>query len=90
MAQVDLTITIRTPQGVSVADALTYFCRHHNYEEQVRNAEGQLVANPETKAQFAKRIIARQIAQVINHERTQEALKATSLLEEQKPKIEVE
>jgi hypothetical protein len=90
MAQLDLTITIRTPQGVTLATALTYFCKHHGYEEEIREPDGKLITNPESKAQFAKRIVARQIAQAINHERTQEALQAVVLIEEQKAKIEVE
>jgi hypothetical protein len=80
MATTTITLTINTPHGVSIADAIDLFVRHHNYVEEPGVS----------KADFAKRVIARQVSQAIKAQKMIDAEKATHQLEASKPEISVE
>jgi hypothetical protein len=92
MAKTDITISITTPTGINIAEALRLFTDHHNYREVVENPdydargdiEGEtqgepLIANPEGRGAFAKRTIARAVSEAIKDQKTKEAREAIDL-----------
>ena len=85
MPTTNITLTITTPQGVSIAEAIDLFCQHHGYQELINGNP-----NPESKAAFSKRVIAAKVAQQINNQRLENARKAAQDLENQNQTITVE
>lgn len=79
--------TITTPTGVTTAEAVRLFSDHHNYQETVSNpdydpeVEGSepTIDNPDSRAVFAKKTIARQIQEAIKTQRLQEAKEAVNV-----------
>jgi len=57
MATQNITITIDTG-NFTVAQALEFYTNLHGYREQVPDDNGDLIDNPETRGQYAKRMIA--------------------------------
>ena len=85
MPTTNITLTITTPTGTTVAEAIDLFCQHHGYENEINGA-----ANPESKANFAKRTIARQVAEAIKTQRVINAKRSAEDLENQNAPITVE
>jgi arginyl-tRNA--protein-N-Asp/Glu arginylyltransferase len=54
MATMNLTLTIPAQHAQAI---LNDFCEYHGYQEQVE-VDGEMVANPQTKPQFAKAKVA--------------------------------
>ena len=82
MASQTIAITITTPQGVTVAEALDLFCNHHGYSHQALQGE--------TKLNFAKRIIAQLVQTNIATERLAQSRASSDTIELAKPPIIVE
>lgn len=78
MATLDITITITTPQGVTIADAVSLFARHYGYQETVTTEGGLQIDNPESKAQFSKRSLARIVKEAILSQKKQDAMMVAS------------
>lgn len=86
MAKANIEITINTPTGVTIAEALRLFTEHHNYEEQVTNpdydpeVEGSEATIPNvSRGQFAKVTIARLVKEAIRAQKQIEAQQAVDL-----------
>jgi DNA-binding LacI/PurR family transcriptional regulator len=86
MATINIQITITTPIGVSTAEAIDLFTGHHGYQTTLPDGS----ANPETKSAFAKKVIARQVAEAIKIQRLFDARKAADDAELAKLPITVE
>lgn len=86
MATIDITLTITTPAGITVAEAVDLFTQHHHYQALLPDGS----SNPESKAAFAKRAIAKQVAEAIHAQRIQNASAAAAALEEAKTPITVD
>lgn len=70
-----MNIQLTIPDAVSgrVVNAVAAM---NNYQPVVPNGSGAMVANPETKAQFAKRMISEKIIQMVKQYETQQAAQA--------------
>ncbi len=79
MAQTTISININTPTGTSAAEAIRLFSTHHHYQTTVMDELGNQIPNPETRAAFAKRMLARQVAEAIRVQRRYEAEQAITL-----------
>lgn len=86
MATINVTITITTPQGVTTGEAISLFAQHHDYKSTLDDGS----PNPETKAQFAKRTIARQVSEAIKVQQIINAKKTAEETELAKPQIIVD
>lgn len=63
MAIVDL-ITLRA-DSTKITRILDGICEDNNYQSTIVDAEGNSIPNPETKAQFAKRIVIERIKDMV-------------------------
>lgn len=77
MAQTTISITINTPVGMTVAEAIRLYTDATGYQTIIDG-----VANPETRAIYAKRMIARPIAHIIRAQRENEAYQPIVLVGE--------
>lgn len=61
MATTDVTITITTPTGVSISQAVDTLSTYWGYQATIPDPvnPGQTIPNPQTKGQFVKQRIAR-------------------------------
>ena len=69
MPQTTITLTITTPQGMPVSEAIDLFAQHHGYQKLLSDGTN----NPETKGAFAKRMISRQVMEAIKSQKVQNA-----------------
>lgn len=86
MATQNVSITITTPQNMTINEALRLFSTHHGYQEQIpeiinNQATGNYIANPETRAAFTKRQIARMVREAILAQQKFEAEQAISIID---------
>ena len=65
-----MTIEGTSEQGLLVRDAI---CANYNYQENVTGEDGELVPNPESKAEFARRMILKFIKENVRKYRADEA-----------------
>lgn len=79
MAKTTISVEITTPTGITIAEAVRLFTNHHNYQEQIPDENGEQIANPQTRAAFAKATVARLIRQAIKAEREKEAREAIEI-----------
>lgn len=75
MATTNLSVTITTPSGITIVEAVRLLSNKYGYQSEI--SEG--VPNPETRTQFIKRIVAMRIQNDIKDQRTQEARQAIVL-----------
>ena len=76
MATTTITITISTPAGVTVADAIKYYSDWNSYPTFMPDG---ITPNSETRAAFSQRKISEHIALAIRQRRLQEAKDAVAL-----------
>ena len=65
MATMNLSLTVPNEHAVAI---LNDFCEYHGYQEQIE-VDGELVANPQTKPQFAKAKVANFVKESIKAHR---------------------
>ena len=58
-------IDVNIPNPMSSQQALDFFCISAGYPEFVDDGNGNLIPNPQTKAQFAKQVVGNYIAAMI-------------------------
>lgn len=80
MATTNISLTITTPTGVTIAEAIDLFTEHHGYTDD----------SGMTKGEFAKKTIARQVAETIRVQQVVRAKKTAETTELSKPVIQVE
>lgn len=66
MATLSLSITVPDAARDAIIDD---FCLHHGYKAQIEDAEGNLIPNPQTKAQFMKSKVIGFIRESVKAER---------------------
>lgn len=83
MATTNITITLTTPNGVTVAQAIEWFTDQNGYQENVADPVTRLlIPNPETRAVFAKRRIAEYVKDTIKARRINEARNAVVITDD--------
>ena len=82
MAKTDITISITTPTGINIAEAVRLFSARHYYQETIANPDydprgetsgDPIIANPEDRGAFSKRIVAEFVAKSIRDQKSKEA-----------------
>ncbi len=86
MATTNITLTITTPTGVTVAEAIDAFARAYSYKATLADGSN----NPETKTAFCKRMIAEKVQQVIQRQFMIDAEDAARAAELAKAQVTVE
>jgi len=90
VATINIELTITTPQGTSVQDAVLLYAKHNGYLASWISVDGNVINNPETAIQFTKRRIASHIDKSIRSQRLHEAQELAIQEEQSKPQIIVE
>jgi len=58
--KITVSVDIMIPEGMTSAEVVQLFTDHFGYQKQVLS-QGQQVNNPQTRAQFARSVIARYV-----------------------------
>ncbi len=90
MATINIELTITTPQGISISDAVLYYSKSQGYVASWLDINGKTINNPETPVQFTKKRIAAHIEKSIRSQRLQESQQLAIEQEQLKPQITVE
>lgn len=73
MNKVTISIDITIPQGMTPTEVLRLYTDHHNYQATIESSDGTgQIPNPQTRVQFAKATIARQVKEAIQAQKRQE------------------
>jgi hypothetical protein len=73
------TITITIPDN-EIARAISAICKKYNYQDTILGTPEQgMIPNPESKAQFAKRMVAQIIKDAVLQQELTEAKQAVSV-----------
>ncbi len=79
---IDITITIETPVNMTNAEVLRLFTDHYGYKATAINpVTGDTQPNPQTRAQYARTIIARQVKTAIKAQKLEEDRRAIQAID---------
>lgn len=79
MPTANITLTITTPNEMTIAEAMRLYSDAFKYQTQIKNASGQIIPNPESRQAFTKRMIAMQVrGAILQQERFEKAHALTS------------
>lgn len=85
MATTTINLTITTPTGVTIAQAIDYFARNQGYQATFMDG----TPNPESEAQFVKRKLSEYLAKAIKEQRRADAALAATQSSDAQPDITV-
>jgi len=76
MATTNIQITITTPANMTIAEAIRLYSESFGYQAKLTNPLTQVETNnPESRAEFCKRMIAEQVRDAIKNQQKHEAEK---------------
>jgi len=74
-------ITLTFPNETKFTRDLDANCKHHGYQETIKDAEGLDIPNPVTKQEFIEQIFERMFKEASKAQRTQDAIKNLNIEE---------